>query len=158
MNRFCAVLLCSIATQPLAAECADNLLSIKGDFGQVQFNVSVADAPEEREQGLMFVESMPRFDGMLFVFEEPGPVQFWMKNTLIPLDMIFAGEDGVVERIHADAIPEDLTPIPGGEDIKFVLEINGGLSALLGLSEGDVLQHPSIGETAIWPCEKNSSS
>ena len=158
MMRAGAVLTFALLAQNAVAECAEDRLSIRGDFGEVQFRVSVADEPEERAQGLMFVESMPRFDGMLFVFDEPAAVQFWMKNTLIPLDMIFAHEDGTIARIHAEAVPGDLTPIPGGDDVKVVLEINGGLSAVLGLSEGDVLQHPSLGAKAIWACDKNSSS
>jgi uncharacterized membrane protein (UPF0127 family) len=76
-----------------------------------------------------------------------------MENTYIPLDMIFADATGTVQRIHTDAVPLDRTPIPGGEAIQYVLEINAGLSESLGLSEGDILRHPAIAQDrAAWPC------
>jgi len=78
-----------------------------------------------------------------------------MRNTLIPLDMIFADETGVVRNIHVNAQPLDETPIFGGTDIQFVLEINGGMSERLGLNVGDQMQHPLFGEAAIWPCATN---
>ncbi len=102
----------------------------------------------------MFREEMPLSAGMLFIFDSAGSVAFWMRNTLIPLDMIFLGPDGTVSKIHENAIPLDETPIFGGNDIQYVLEINGGLAAQLGLSEGAVAQHPAFDpEIAIFPCE-----
>jgi uncharacterized membrane protein (UPF0127 family) len=101
----------------------------------------------------MHVPDLPRMAGMLFVYERPQAVSFWMENTLIPLDMIFADATGTVRRIHENAVPLDRTPIPGGPDIQYVLEINGGLSARLGLAPGDEMRHPSIpSERAAWPC------
>ena len=101
----------------------------------------------------MFVEEMPLSEGMLFVYDSPRPVAFWMRNTLIPLDMVFIGADGTVRNIHENAQPLDETSIFGGDDIQFVLEINGGLSARLGLEPGTVVQHPSIDpEIAAFPC------
>jgi uncharacterized membrane protein (UPF0127 family) len=91
--------------------------------------------------------------GMLFVYDRPQSVSFWMRNTLISLDMVFIDADGVVQSIHENAVPLDETPIFGGEDIQFVLEINGGMAARLGLSAGDVMQHPAFSPTPIWPCE-----
>jgi hypothetical protein len=75
-----------------------------------------------------------------------------MKNTLIPLDMIFADARGVVRRVHENAVPGDLTPIPGGDDILVVLEVNGGMARQLGIAPGTVLRHPSLGQGAAWPC------
>lgn len=75
-----------------------------------------------------------------------------MRNTLIPLDMIFADETGVVTHVHENAIPLDETTIDGGEGVKFVLEINGGLAGRFGIAPGTVLRHPLI-ESAVWPCE-----
>lgn len=115
--------------------------------------MSVADTPEERNRGLMFVDEMSMGTGMLFVYDTPSFASFWMRNTLIPLDMLFAGPDGTVTRIHANAVPLDETPIAGGENVQFVLEINGGLAARLGIEEGAILQHPAIPqETAARPC------
>ncbi len=134
-----------------AAECVEDRLAIRGDFGEVAFRVAVADTDAERAQGLMHVEEMDRFTGMLFVYDRPQPVAFWMKNTLIPLDMIFADAAGVVQKVHAEAVPGDLTGIPGGDSIQYVLEVNGGLAAQLGIGPGAELRHPSI-EDAAWPC------
>jgi uncharacterized membrane protein (UPF0127 family) len=92
---------------------------------------------------------------MLFVYETPRAVGFWMKNTLVPLDMLFAGADGRVARIHENAAPLDTSLIPGGSDIQFVLEINGGLAGQLGIDVGAELRHPAIGpEGAAWPCDQ----
>ena len=135
------------------ADCAPGAVDLVGDFGRARIAVTLAETPEARAQGLMFVERMATFDGMLFIYDRPQSVAFWMKNTLIPLDMIFAGQDGVIRRIHAEAVPGDLTPIPGGEDILAVLEVNGGLAERLGLAEGDVLRHPAFGPDAALPCD-----
>lgn len=142
--------------QPLLALCAEDKVSILGGFGQATFTVDVADDAEERARGLMFVEDMPTLTGMLFVYERPQSVSFWMKNTLIPLDMLFASPTGEILRIHANAVPGDLTPIPGGDGVQMVLEINGGLSARLGIEPGDVMQHPSFGADAILTCSEKT--
>ena len=138
----------------LAAPCSPDTVEIRGPGGQQRFTVEVADEGPERSQGLMFRESMPMAAGMLFVYETPQRAAFWMKNTLIPLDMIFADAAGRVTRVHANAIPGDTTPIEGGEGIQFVLEINGGLAARMGIVAGAELRHPSIAQDgAAWPCE-----
>ena len=148
----CAV---ALSVMPVAARaaCQEDRVEIRGDFGSVRFRVAVVDTPQGRAQGLMNVPEMPRMAGMLFVYDVPQPVSFWMRNTLISLDMIFADETGTIQRIHENAIPLDETSIDGGDDIQFVLEINGGMSATLGLSEGDVMRHPAIPEDlAAWAC------
>lgn len=135
------------------ASCDAARVDLRGDWGQARFSVEVADTPTSRSQGLMNRETLPRSAGMLFVYERPQPVSFWMRNTLIPLDMIFMDETGTVRRIHENAIPLDETGIPGGENIQFVLEINGGLAGRLGIEEGSVLRHPAIGDNAAWSCQ-----
>jgi uncharacterized membrane protein (UPF0127 family) len=75
-----------------------------------------------------------------------------MKNTLIPLDMIFADERGVVTSVHANAVPHDLTTIDGGEGVRFVLEINGGLAKRLGIVPGSEMRHPAI-DVPVWACD-----
>ncbi|WP_019955195.1 DUF192 domain-containing protein [Yoonia vestfoldensis] len=147
-----------LSAQTAMAACADDRVTISGDWGQATFTVDIADTPAERSQGLMFVEDMPRMTGMLFIYERPQAVSFWMKNTLIPLDMIFASPAGEILRVHENAIPGDLTPIPGGDGVQMVLEINGGLSARLGITAGDVMQHPSFGPDAISPCGEKTDS
>ena len=136
-----------------ASACRDDRVSLRGDWGQAQFAVEVADDWAEQRQGLMHRSEMPKSAGMLFVYDRPGPVAFWMRNTLIPLDMIFADAAGVVQKVHAMAIPLDETSIPGGSNIQYVLEINGGLADAMGIVAGSQMQHPAIGEAAAWPCE-----
>ncbi len=135
--------------------CAIDRVLIKGAFGHARFTIELADDPAERARGLMHREIMARSAGMLFVFERPQPVAFWMKNTLIPLDMIFTDKTGRIQHIHENAIPHDLTPIPGGDGVYAVLEINGGLSKIYGFKVGDALQHKvfSNGPAAI-PCKE----
>ncbi len=131
--------------------CRDDTLYIRGDFGKARFTVDVVRTAEERAQGLMNVKFMPTSKGMLFVYPAPQPVAFWMKNTLIPLDMIFADRHGVVVKVHHNAIPGDLTSIPGGDQVQFVLEINGGWAKLLRIEEGAQIRHPAV-RRAAWPC------
>ena len=147
-----------LLAQPALAVCAENKLTISGEFGQATFDTKIADDFEERARGLMFVEEMPTLSGMLFVYERPQSVSFWMKNTLIPLDILFASPQGEILRVHENAIPGDLTPIPGGDGVQMVFEINGGLSARLGIEEGAVMQHPSFGADAILPCVEKTDS
>lgn len=152
-----AALVCVLAA-PASAACSDDKVTVVGDWGQANFSVDVADDPQERAQGLMFVEDMPTLAGMLFIYERPQAVSFWMKNTLIPLDMLFVSPRGEVLALHENAIPGDLTPIPGGDGVQMVLEINGGMAARLGVEVGDVLQHPSFGDTGILPCLQKTDS
>ncbi len=134
-------------------DCADDAVTLRGPWGQARFSVEVADDAAERAVGLMNRERMPRMSGMLFVYETPQRVAFWMKNTLIPLDMLFMDETGTVQRIHENARPLDTTAIPGGEAIQYVLEINGGMARLLGITPGSVLSHPAIDpKVAAAPC------
>ncbi|MBK1636884.1 DUF192 domain-containing protein [Rhodovulum adriaticum] len=132
--------------------CADDRVDLRGDWGQARFTVELADAPEERSRGLMHRDSLPRAAGMLFIYPTPQRVAFWMKNTLIPLDMLFLDAQGRVVRLHENARPLDETPIDGGPGVKAVLEINGGLAARLGIGPGTVLRHPALGQGAAWPC------
>ena len=138
---------------PAFAACEESHVDLRGEWGQARFSVEVADTPAERSRGLMHREALARSAGMLFVYERAQPVSFWMRNTLIPLDMIFMDASGTVRRVHENAIPLDETGIPGGSDIQYVLEINGGLARRLGIVEGSELRHPAIGPDAAWACE-----
>ena len=89
----------------------------------------------------MFVKSLQPDAGMIFPYDPPQEVAFWMKNTLIPLDMLFIRADGTIARI-VTAKPLDETAIPGGEPIAAVLEIRGGRAAELGVKEGDTVSWP----------------
>ena len=148
-----AALVASLSA-PAFAECRDDRVSIRGPGGQSAFSVEIADDPQERAVGLMHRESMPRFSGMLFVFEGPQRAVFWMENTLIPLDMLFIDRTGTVQHIHENAIPLDRTGIDGGEGVTHVLEINGGMARRLGIEVGAEIRHPSVPQAiAAWPCE-----
>jgi len=134
------------------AQCADDRVTISGRWGHADFAVTIADTTAERAQGLMFVDRMPTMTGMLFIYESPQSTSFWMHNTLIPLDMLFADTTGRIVTVHENAVPLDKTGIPGGDNIRFVLEINGGLSARLGIKAGDLMQHPAVGPDPAYPC------
>lgn len=154
MKRGFAVLLLWLAAAGLAAaDCAPDIVTLRGDWGTARFTVELADDPEEQARGLMHRESLPLSAGMYFVNTRPRRTSFWMRNTLIPLDMLFIDAQGIVQRIHHEAVPLDETPIPGGDGILTVLEINGGLSRRLGITEGSEVQHPAhAGYAPVWPC------
>jgi len=142
-----------LAGPAVAGACSEGRAEFRWAGGQARFAVEIADDDAERAQGLMFRKSLPAGAGMLFVYDRPQPVAFWMKNTLIPLDMVFIGADGRVNGVHASAIPGDLTPVPGPPDTLMVLEIRGGLARRLGLAEGAELRHPRLEQAgALWPC------
>ena len=103
---------------------------------KVPFKVELAITPSEQERGLMYREHLDPDAGMLFISDSPRHHVFWMKNTLIPLDMVFIRADGTIARI-ATAPPLDETPVPAGEPIAGVLELAGGRAAQLGIRAGD---------------------
>jgi uncharacterized membrane protein (UPF0127 family) len=149
-----AALVALAAPSAFADACDPAQVDLRGDWGQAQFSVEVADDPGERGVGLMNRPNMPRRHGMLFVYERPQRAIFWMKNTLIPLDMVFLDDTGRVTHVHENAVPLDLTQIDGGEGVQYVLEVNGGLTGLYGIDVGTELRHPAISsEQAAWPCE-----
>lgn len=108
------------------------------------FHVDLALTPQQQAHGLMFVERMEDDHGMLFLNEQEGRLSFWMKNTLIPLDIIFVDAAGYIVNIQHGK-PRDLTPLPSAGPALAVLEINGGLAARLGIRPGDRLLHPTFG-------------
>lgn len=153
-GRAAVAVVLALACGPAAAACRDDQVEVRlANGGIARFSVEVADDNAERQRGLMFREHMPTSAGMLFVYDRPQRASFWMKNTLIPLDMVFADPSGLVTRVHPNAVPGDRTSIDGGEGVKLVLEINGGLAARMGIGPGAVLRHPAVApEGAAWPC------
>ncbi len=136
-----------------AGECRNDQVQMRGAWGEAGFAVELADTPKARARGLMFRKSMPRGSGMLFVYEAPRRASFWMKNTLIPLDMIFVDQTGLIKHVHHRAVPGALTSIEGGAGIYAVLEINGGLAKRYGIEPGSQMRHPVFSDgPAIWPC------
>lgn len=114
-------------------------LTITSASGVHRFTVEVASTAEQQQHGMMFRTSLAPDRGMLFPYDQPQEVAFWMKNTLIPLDMIFIRADGTIARI-ATAIPHNQVPVPAGEPVVAVLEIAGGRAAELGIREGDKVE------------------
>ena len=149
---FGALLLCLPAGAD--AGCSPAVAEFRWDGGSARFAVEMADDDAERARGLMFREKMGAGQGMLFVYPAPQPVAFWMKNTLIPLDMVFLDGAGRVTAVHENAVPGDLTPIPGPADTLMVLEIGGGLARRIGLAPGAALRHPAVPQSgAAWACD-----
>jgi len=112
-------------------------LAIATKSGTHQFRVEVAVTGEEQEKGLMFRTAMGADQGMIFPMDPPRMAAFWMKNTVIPLDIIFIGPNHRVLNVAADAVPYDLTPLPSTGPAAAVLELNGGRAAQIGLKPGD---------------------
>ena len=109
------------------------------------FTVELALNNAQREQGLMFRKSMPPENGMLFNFGEPRDVAMWMRNTLIPLDMLFIGRDGRITHIHENAVPHSEAIISSRGPVNFVLELNGGAAKRYGIKPGDIVRSAQIG-------------
>ena len=101
------------------------------------FTVEVARTPEQQAQGLMFRERLGPDEGMIFPFPSPRPASFWMKNTLIPLDMIFIRPDGTIGRIAVNTVPKSLDPVAFDQPAAAVLELAGGRTVQLGIKAGD---------------------
>ncbi|HEY1890192.1 MAG TPA: DUF192 domain-containing protein [Steroidobacteraceae bacterium] len=112
-------------------------LEITAHGNRDRFQIWIADTPARQEQGLMFVRDLPRSQGMIFPQGSPQVAHFWMKNTYIPLDMVFIGEDGRIAKIIANAHPFSLDVLSSDVPVVAVLEILGGEAQALGLSVGD---------------------
>ena len=108
------------------------------------FDVWVADTPQRMSQGLMFVRSLSPQHGMLFVHENPREISMWMKNTYIPLDMVFIDSHGRIQQIVARTTPHSLDTVRSMEPALAVLEIGGGEAQRLGLKPGQKVSHPAF--------------
>ena len=152
---FCA------AAMPAAAQdiCSSDRAIFQTDGGQVSFRVEIADDEAERAKGLMYRKTLPPGSGMLFIYDQPRAVSFWMRNTYIPLDLIFLDQTGIIRHIHRHAIPLDETPIPGAApgdprpERRMILEIGGGEADRHGLTVGQSMAHPRLDQDlAALPC------
>ena len=128
----------------IACQSEDKIIIQTSPDNRVAFYVDVVNTDETRAKGLMFVEEMPQNRGMIFDFPNERPLKFWMKNTLIPLDMIFFNADGQVVYVVESATPHDLTPRGPDTPTCLVLEINGGLAKKMGIGVGSkiIAQQP----------------
>ena len=116
-------------------------LIVETPVGKFPFQVEVADTPRERQIGLMNRREMPLNHGMLFDFERTRVVEMWMKNTFIPLDMVFVAPNGTVIRIEHNTTAHSLRVISSGEPASHVLEVNAGIAKQIGLRPGSKLRH-----------------
>ncbi len=136
------VALSSLVAMTLArAEPALESVRIITATGQHDFKVEIANTPKERALGLMHRKSMPQDQGMLFDFKSEGPASMWMKNTYIPLDMIFIARDGRVVSVVADAEPLSERIISSGQPAYAVIELNAGAARRISLAPGDMVLH-----------------
>ena len=137
---------CALADpQPPAKPLPHTTLVVDTETGHATFDVEVASDWRSQEYGLMNRKSMPRNAGMIFDFKIPENVSFWMKDTLIPLDMLFIRADGTISSIAPDAVPMSEDSIRSSEPVRFVLEINGGEAAKLGIYPGNKVHGPLLG-------------
>ena len=124
----------------------DTALTVDAANGQFEFLVEMAVDPAQRSQGLMFRESLEEDRGMLFDFGKSQRAAMWMRNTYVPLDMLFIDADGQITQIAADTEPLSDAVIASRELVRAVLELRGGVSAKLGIKPGDRVIHPLFTE------------
>jgi uncharacterized membrane protein (UPF0127 family) len=136
-----AVLLALVATAGGTAALDRSPLTIETSHGRFEFQVELAATPAERARGLMFRESLADDHGMLFDFGSAKPVAMWMRNTYIPLDILFIRADGSISRIARNAEPLSDAVIDSGEPVTAVLELRGGLTSEHGIDAGDRVVH-----------------
>jgi uncharacterized membrane protein (UPF0127 family) len=123
-------------------------LTITTASGPQKFTVEIAATPAQMEQGLMFRRSLAPDAGMLFDYQAPSMAMMWMKNTLIPLDMLFVDAEGRIVNIHERAVPGSLATISAAAPVRAVIELNGGTAARLGIRPGDRVIFPIFGNAA----------
>ena len=149
MTRHLALILSVLALPGLAAAqqapVEKSSLAIVSGSGRHEFTVEVAATPDQRARGLMFRRSLDKDAGMLFEFGSGGRASMWMKNTLIPLDMLFIAADGTIESIAQRTVPHSLAAINSKGAVRGVLELNGGTTARLGIKPGDRVEHAMFG-------------
>ena len=118
---------------------------LKTETGDHRFEIEVVDTDQERARGLMYRRSLPKNGGMLFLYDRPLNAVMWMKNTIIPLDMVFIARDGTVHRIESNAEPFSTDRISSEGVVVGVLELNGGEAQRIGLKRGDRVVYPGLG-------------
>jgi uncharacterized membrane protein (UPF0127 family) len=148
-----AMAVMALVAQPLAAACDAARAELRGEWGTARFRVEIADTPQTRAQGLMFVESLPSTAGMLFVFPDERIRTFWMRNTLVSLDILYFDAEGRWVSAQENAVPLDETTLPSDGPAQYVLEINAGLVERFGMGPGTEIRHPALDQAvAAWPC------
>ena len=132
-----ALLLAAVVFALARSAAADESIDVVTKTGAHHYSVEIAADEPTRERGLMYRHQMPAEHGMLFEFEQREPVFFWMKNTYLPLDMLFIDRDGTVSSVFTNATPLSEAMIPSGAPIVAVLELNAGQAKMIGVKPGD---------------------
>jgi uncharacterized membrane protein (UPF0127 family) len=141
-----AALALLVAASAFAEDGVRPLTIVTADGRRVFFEVEVADTPKERALGLMYRRELAANRGMVLWYPRAASVSIWMKNTYVPLDIVFIDESGTITRIHPDAVPLTETGIPSRGPARAVLEINAGLAERLAIAPGDRVVFPPY-----WP-------
>jgi uncharacterized protein len=136
------------AAEPQLQQFATARLTIISADGRHDFTVELAETPAQQEQGLMFRQSLAPDAGMLFDFKQPTVATMWMRNTLIPLDMLFVDQHGRIVNIAQRAVPESDATIAAAAPVRAVIELNGGTAERLGIEPGDRVLYPIFGDTS----------
>ena len=139
---------------PLDAFPRERLVVETRSARRIEFDAWRADTPRAREQGLMFVPHMAASQAMFFVYDPPARVSMWMKNTLIPLDMLFVDAGGCVVKVERKARPQSLALISAPGPVALVVELVGGAAAELGIGPSDRVRRPAAG----WPASPTDCS
>ena len=137
-----ALLCAAEPAAPAAVSFEQSPLIVDAADGEFEFLVEMAVSPAQRSQGLMFRESLAEDRGMLFDFGRPQRATMWMRNTYVPLDMLFIDDHGQITQIAANTQPLSDAVIASREPVRAVLELRGGISAKLGIKPGDRVIHP----------------
>lgn len=130
----------AVVTAPAAPQAEE--VVVETAKGERKFAVEVVREEKDRNRGLMFRHELAEGSGMLFDYDPPQQISFWMKNTFLSLDIVFIGVDGRILNIAEKTTPLSLERLPADGKARGVLEINGGLSAKLGIKPGDRVRHP----------------
>jgi uncharacterized protein len=136
------------AAEPQLQQFATSHLTIVSAAGPRRFVVELAETPGQMEQGLMFRRSLAPDAGMLFDFKRPTVATMWMHNTLIPLDMLFVDQQGLIVNIAQRAVPESDQTIAAVAPVRAVIELNGGTTERLGIKPGDRVLYPIFGNAS----------
>ena len=155
INRRVLLLAAPLAMGPMRTSSSAELhrfatseLTIVSANGRHRFKIELAETPEQMAQGLMFRRSLAENAGMLFDYKIPTEATMWMRNTLIPLDMLFVDARGRIVNIHQRAVPQSLDVIAAAAPVRAVIELNGGTAARLGIAPGDEVLYPIFGNAS----------
>ncbi|WP_075656308.1 DUF192 domain-containing protein [Pseudochrobactrum sp. B5] len=134
----------SAQEEPMRVPLDAQALKIQTASGEKSFGLEVADTDQKRSAGLMYRKDFPADRAMIFVFGEERPVMMWMANTPLPLDMLFVRNDGSIARVAENTVPFSKDIVASGEPVAFVIEVNAGIAAKLGIKAGDTVKHRII--------------